>query len=111
MGKHKKDCFFNLKRPEDASTLYHGELLGGADSELNYWCEPPAGFHSGLDETLLVIYGARASIILGCKQNEDQYRVLIKNKANFPKVLRDGGYEPNTYYPETDVGDIIRLIN
>lgn len=110
MGKCTQDKFFNLKRTEDASTIFHGELIGGADSDLNYWCEPPAGFMGSTDEYLLVIFGKFASIVLGCKKGADEYRVLLKNGANFPKVLRNGGFEPNTYYPEVDLPDILRLI-
>ena len=110
LERHPKDQFFNLKRTEDASTIFHGELIGGADEALNYWCEPPIGFCTE-DEFILAIYGNRASIVLGCKRDADQYRILIKNPGNFPKVLRDGGFEPNQYYPEMDVPDITRLIN
>lgn len=105
-----KDNFFNLKRVEDASTIYHGELKGGANPELSYWCEPPAGLF-GDDEYILVVYGPKASIMLGCKKDSAKYRILIKNPQNFPKVLRDGGFNPNEYYPEMDIPDILRLIN
>lgn len=108
----QKDYFYNLKRIEDASTIFHGELVGANPLAEDYWCEPPAGFFYKC-EIMLVVYGTKASVVLAVNKvnGGESYSVVIKNPNNFPKVLRDGGFEPNTPYPETDISDIIRLIN
>lgn len=112
MAKKQKDNFFNLKRAEDASTIFHGELIGHSDAGVDYWCEPPHGFAGDCD-IILVVFGLKASIILAVNKVDgvDTYTVTIKNPKNFPKVLRDGGFNPNVPYPEMDVADIIRLVN
>lgn len=108
----KKDYFYNLKRIEDASTIFHGELVGSNPLAEDYWCEPPIGFFYNC-EIMLVVYGSKASVILAVNKTAggENYSVVIKNPNNFPKVLRNAGFEPNKPYPEMDVADIIRLIN
>ena len=55
LANKPEDKFFNLKRKEDISTIYHDEYKEHHE-DLDYWCGVPVGFPVDCDK-ILGIFG------------------------------------------------------
>ncbi len=107
-----KDNFFNLRRTEDISTIYHQEYLGKVEGDMSYWCEPPTGFRHDCDY-ILGVFGELFGLAIGVieKPSGNSYTLLTKNKEKFPTALTECGITPFTPYGEVDIDNIVNMVN
>ena len=110
MQEYPKDKFFNLKRSEDLSTIYHGEFVGGAEEQV-YWAEPPHGFRYNAD-ILIAVIGNTAAIAIACvKKGASWEYMLIRKKHDYiPKALAEHGFEYEVPYGEEEILTAVSLI-
>ena len=106
--KYPQDNFFNLKRTEDISTIYHNEYVGNIDSENNYWCEAPIGFKIKCDY-IMGIFGKDFGIAVGVLPNNN-YRIIYKHPDSIPTQLKELGLSIDKEYSESEISNIISLI-
>lgn len=109
--KYPEGNFFNLKRSEDISTIYHQEYEGRVEGDMNYWCLPPAGFKHHCD-FILGVFGESAGLAIGVRsfQGKQSYIVLTRNDDSFPELLKDCGVKPNHPYTEAEISNIAGVI-
>lgn len=105
-----EDKFFNLKRKEDISTIYHGEYLEHHE-DLDYWCTKPAGFAVDCDY-ILGIFGPGGAVAAACTRLNGKwtFKLIKKNKQGLPDLLVQLGYEFDKEYPDDDLAIIENMI-
>lgn len=109
---YPKDKFFNLRRNEDLSTIYHGEFKGGFEGDLNYWSEPPIGFRTNCELLIAVIGFTDAMAIAADKvDGEWKYKIVRKQPGKLSEKLNSAGFELDTEYNEQDIAYAISLVN
>ena len=105
-----EDKFFNLKRKEDISTIYHDEYKEHHE-DLDYWCDVPVGFPVDCDK-ILGIFGPGGAIAVACTQLNGTwtFKLIKKNRQGLPDLLVQLGYEFDKEYPEEDLASIECMI-
>lgn len=105
-----EDVFFNLKRKEDISTIYHGEYENYHDG-LDYWCKAPVGFAVDCDY-ILGIFGPGGAVAVACTKLNGKWTIKLikKNKQGLPDILTQIGYEFDKDYDEDDLAIIENMI-
>ena len=106
LANKPEDKFFNLKRKEDISTIYHDEYKEHHE-DLDYWCGVPVGFPVDCDK-ILGIFGPGGAIAVACTQLNGTwtFKLIKKNKQGLPDLLVQLGYEFDKEYPEEDLATI-----
>lgn len=109
---YPKDRFFNLKRNEDLSTIYHGEFKGGFECNLNYWAEPPIMFRTNCELLIAVIGNTDAMAIAADKvDGVYQYKIVRKHPGKLSDKLAEAGFEIDTPYSNDEIVYAISLVN
>ena len=106
-----QDNFFNLRRKEDISTIYHQEYLGDSEGLSDYWCEPPVGFKHRCDY-IIGIFRDKVGLAIGVSQSGGNkfFTVLVKNPTDVPRYLIDYGIKHLFPYSENEINDIINSL-
>lgn len=110
LANNPEDMFFNLKRKEDISTIYHDEYKEHHE-DLDYWCNAPVGFPVECDK-ILGIFGPGGAVAAACTKvgKNWTFKLIKKNKQGLPDLLKQLDYEFDKEYPESELATIECMI-